>query len=139
MILIFFLIDMFITLNRGVYVSGVAVLDRKIILKKYVNEILFADIITIISLASINTYTSLLILVRLSYIGIIISRLDDHFQVRMRFSNFSQMFFMICKIVIIAHFCACGLYLVSRLSMEVANAQESILTQSYFKKGDWED
>jgi len=80
---------MVITLNRGIYVSGIAVLDRKIIVKKYAKEILFADIITIISLANIDTYTSLLILVRLWYIGIIIARLDDHFQVRMRFSHFS--------------------------------------------------
>lgn len=47
------------------------------------------------------------------------------------------MFFMVGKIVMIAHFCACGLYLVSRLSMEVADEPESILTQIIFKKGDW--
>ena len=46
---------------------------------------------------------------------------------------------MVGKIVIIAHFCACGLYLVSRLSMEVANETESLLTQTNFKKGDWSD
>jgi len=51
-----FLIDTAITLNRGVYISGAVVMERNVIFQEYKRNVLFTDIVTIISLLNINKY-----------------------------------------------------------------------------------
>jgi len=116
-----FLLDALVTLNRGVYISGAVVMERNVIFQEYKRKILFTDIVTIISLVSIDKYLQFLIFIRLKYVIVITNRLDDHFQIKMRYPNFMKFVFMVSSIILVAHFCACLLYLVSRLSMELGD------------------
>ncbi|KAL4497232.1 hypothetical protein ABPG72_019552 [Tetrahymena utriculariae] len=123
----FFFLDTILTLNRGVYVSGVAVLDRNVIFKNYLKNILFTDFVTLIALSNFNQYLQLLILFRIYYIKVLVNRLDDHFSFRMRFSDVIQLAQMVVSIIIIAHLCACGIHLVSRLSVEISGYQNALI------------
>ncbi|KAL4453073.1 hypothetical protein ABPG74_015304 [Tetrahymena malaccensis] len=123
----FFFLDTILTLNRGVYVSGVAVLDRNVIFKNYLKNILFTDFVTLIALSNFNEYIQLLILFRIYYIKVLVNRLDDHFSFRMRFSDVMQLAQMVISIIIIAHLCACGIHLVSRLSVEIGGYQNALI------------
>lgn len=44
---------------------------------------------------------------------------------------------MISSIILTAHLCSCLLYLVSRLSVEIAHEPESLLTTDQFINSDW--
>jgi hypothetical protein len=112
-------LDIPIKLNSSFYNEGELVTKRKMILINYLRNELFSDLLLfvcleLISLGTIISLFSLLSLKKYVHMHRIWCKLDDIFQLNIRFPVLIEMLELLYLITMVAHYCGNGFHLIGQ-------------------------
>lgn len=127
-------------LNKGYYDEGMIIADRSKIVKRYTRMNIWLELLNLASVVFRDElhiiFVFLAALYRFDNLIKVWEKIDEFLEISHRMPTISQIIELACLIFLIAHLCACGFFLVSKIDTDSGVTPTWIIMQK-INDADW--